>query len=206
MFSLVAIQTLVECKLKWFLFPGKFFLSTQALRYSPTALSCSTAVHFQTWCMALPQTQTRPGQDFYNFPPAICVEKVKSAPLENLGEIRVAGEEWRYPQQFCLNTNWTLLSGAIHSSQTPRQPRWGWGSSQSSWWLWSAMHWANEANNDQGYLEELQLSCCLGSDTSDIICSCKKLIQRLQFTFKLTLSVIVSFWHFNCVHVRSVAA
>ena len=123
MFSLVAIQTLVECKLKWFLFPGKFFLSTQALRYSPAALSCSTAVHFQTWCMALPQTQTRPGQDFYNFPPAICVEKVKSAPLENLGEIRVAGEEWRYPQQFCLNTNWTLLRAEHFTAHRLRDSR-----------------------------------------------------------------------------------
>ena len=120
------------------------------------ALQCTSKLD----ALALPPTQTRPGQDFTISRPR-CVEKVKSAPLENLGEIRVAGEEWRYPQQFCLNTNWTLLSGAFHSSQTPRQPRWGWGSSQSSWWLWSAMHWANEANNDQGYLEELQLSCCL---------------------------------------------
>ena len=53
------------------------------------ALQCTSKLD----ALALPPTQTRPGQDFYNFPPAICVEKVKSAPLENLGEIRVAGEE-----------------------------------------------------------------------------------------------------------------
>ena len=49
-FSLVAIQSLVECKLKWFLFPSKFFLSTQhsSAEIFSHCIFCSAAVHFPT--------------------------------------------------------------------------------------------------------------------------------------------------------------
>ena len=82
------------------------------------ALQCTSKLD----ALALPPTQTRPGQDFTISRPR-CVEKVKSAPLENLGEIRVAGEEWRYPQQFCLNTNWTLLRAEHFTAHRLRDSR-----------------------------------------------------------------------------------
>ena len=133
-FSLVAIQSLVECKLKWFLFPSKFFLSTQhsSAEIFSHCIICSTAVHFPTSHDALHSLNSdSPGTGFY-FPSC---GKIKSAPLENLGEIRVAGEDWRYPQQFSLNTNWTLQGGTFYMSQTLGCERW-WGSSQLTL-LWS---------------------------------------------------------------------
>ena len=90
-FSLVAIQSLVECKLKWFLFPSKFFLSTQhssAEIFSHciicSAVQCTSQLHM----MHCTHSDSS-GTGFY-FPSC---GKVKSAPLENLGEIRVAGED-----------------------------------------------------------------------------------------------------------------
>ena len=115
-FSLVAIQSLVECKLKWFLFPSKFFLSTQhsSAEIFSHCIICSTAVHFPTSHDALHSLNSdSPGTGFY-FPSC---GKIKSAPLENLGEIWVAGEDWRYPQQFSLNTNWTLRN-ILHVSDS----------------------------------------------------------------------------------------
>ena len=87
-----------------------------SLHYICSTVQCTYKLF--TWCIhcthSAPSNSDSLARDRILFS-KLC-GKVKSAPLENLGEIRVAGEERRYPQQFCLNTNWTLLSGAFFHS------------------------------------------------------------------------------------------